>query len=54
MENDSAIFCERSLWTSNLRCTDLQLLLYAQRLDYDNEVVGVHGGGPKCAHVKDA
>ena len=30
MENDSAIFCERSFWTSNLRCTDLQVLLYAQ------------------------
>ena len=31
VQNDSAIFCDRSFWTSSLRCIDLQLLLYAQR-----------------------
>ena len=31
MKIDSAIFCERNFRTSNLRCTDLQVLLYAQR-----------------------
>ena len=27
----SAIFCERNIWTSNLRCTELQVFLYAHR-----------------------
>ena len=31
VENDSAIFSERSFWTSSLRCTDLYVLLHAQR-----------------------
>ena len=31
MENNSAFFCERSFWTSSMLCTDLNVMLHAQR-----------------------